>query len=317
MDVQLRAITSVSVLLMLILGLMMFKRFGLLAEEHGRLCSALITKVTLPALICVTLIHAEFSWEYPKMTALLMGASVVGLGLGWLVSRAFHLDGPSTAPVVLACGFSSSTVLGVSLIGELFPGREAEVAETIVLSSLGMIPFVITGGTMIAMYYGASEMTPRERRRATLAYFRSPIFVSILAGVALAFLADHEGSVAHSFLDGLRLVSAGNTLMVLLTVGLLVEVQDLRGIVGLASCVAVVNLLVLPLLVLGPAHAMDLPHWTIEVLTLEAAMPAVMLPVVLCHEYGANGRLGAKLVLATITASVFTIPLVFQIGSWL
>lgn len=317
MDIQLRAFSSIGVLLMLIFGIMMLKRHGVLKEEYGRMCPTLIVKVTLPALIFVTLIHANFTWDYGKMTLLLMSSSVVCLGIGWLLAKAFRLDGPSTAPVILVCGFSSSSVLGVPLISELFPVDKEMVIETVVISSLGRLPVIITGGTPIALYYGASELSFQERRKAALGYFHSPIFIALVAGIVFANFTEHDNSITHSLLDGFRLISAGNTLMVLLTLGLLLQLDDLKGVRGLAACVVFVNLVLIPLLMMPPAHLMNLRHWEIEVLALEGAMPAISLTVVLCYEYGANARLAAKLVLATIMASVFTIPLVFFVSGLL
>lgn len=104
MELLLRASSSIGVFLILVFGVMLTKRVGLLQEEHGRLCSTLIVKVTLPALIFVTLLHADFSCDYAKMSAILLGASAICLGLGWLLARAFKLDGPRTAPVILSVG---------------------------------------------------------------------------------------------------------------------------------------------------------------------------------------------------------------------
>ncbi len=311
MDIQLRTLSSIGVLLILIFGVFLFKHIGLLKEEHGPVCSTLVTKVTLPALIFLSLIHAELKWDQGMMTILLMGVSMVCLSLGWLIARAFRLDGPAVAPVILTAGFSSSSVLGVALISELFPENKQAVVDTVVISGLGMAPLVFTLGTMIAQYYGDSTSTRQERRRAALDYFRSPIFCALVAGFAFASLTDHDNSIIHSILDGLRVVSAGNTLLVLLAVGLLVQWHNFRGVIALAGCVAFVNLIVMPLLILLPAHAMNLAHWEIEVLMLEGAMPAIMVPVVLCDAYGADGRLAAKLVLATLAASIFTIPGIF------
>jgi predicted permease len=311
MEIVIRAISSTGVLLMLIAGIMMFKRIGILNEEYGRMCSTLVTKVTLPALVFVTLIHADFNRDYGKMAVLLTSTSIVCLGVGWLIARAFRLDGPSAAPVILVCGFSSSSVLGVPLISELFPADKELIIETVVVSSLGMLPLIITGGTMIALFYGATGLTSKEKRKAVWAYFRSPIFIALVSGIVAAGITDHDNSFSHSILDGFRLISAGNTLMILLTLGLLVQLHDFSGIMGLAACVVLVNLIVIPLLMMPPAHAMNLPHWKIEVLALEGAMPAATLSVVLCYEYGANARLAAKLVFATIAASAFTVPVIF------
>jgi predicted permease len=187
----------------------------------------------------------------------------------------------------------------------------------VVISALGNLPFLITVATMIVLYYGARGLTTRQRRKAVLAYFRSPIFIALVAGVVLANLAEHNDSFTHSVLDGLRVVAAGNTLMVLLTVGLSVQFHDFKSVVGLAAGVGLVNLVVMPLLMMPPAHAMNLPHWEIEGLALEGAMPGVTLPVVLCAAYGADARLASKLGLTTIAASVFTIPMIFIVVSLL
>ncbi len=317
METPLRALSSIGMLLLLIFGVILFKRIGLLEEENGRLCSALITKVTLPALILVSLIHADLQWNQGKLAFLMMTVSVVCLGLGWLIARSFRIDGPGTAAVVLTTGFGSSSLLGFTLIAEIFPGHDDAMVEAVIISGLGVQPLLFTVGTMIAQYYGVAERTLQAGRKAALAYFRSPIFIALVSGIVLANLTDQEDPVINSILDGLRVVSAGNTLMVLLSVGLLLQLHDLRRIVGLAVCVGLVNLVVMPLLLMPPVHAMNLAHWQVQVLVLEGSMPAAMLSVVLCDAYGADARLAAKLVLATTAASVFTIPAVFLIcGLW-
>ncbi len=317
MEIQFRALSSVLVLLLIIFGVAWFKHIGLLKEEYGRMCSTLITKVTLPAVILLTLTHADFRWGYGKMNFLLMAASFLCLGLGWVIARAFHVDRSGTAAVILVAGFSSSSVLGVSLIGELFPSNKQAVVDTVVFSSLGMAPLIITVGTMIALYYGAHDMTPKQRRRETLSYFRSPIFVALVAGIALGAVTTHDNWYVHSILDGLEVVSAGNTLMALLAVGLFLQFQDFRSIAVVAACVAFVNLVMMPLLMMPPAHVMGLEHWEIEILALEGAMPPTAIAVVLCDAYGADARFAAKLAIATIIGSVFTIPIVFLFGSLL
>lgn len=311
MEIQLRALSSIVVLLILILGVVLFKHLGLLKEEHGQVCTTLVTKVTLPALIFMSLIHTDLKWEQSILIVLLMSVSLVCLGLGWCIARAFRLDGPAMAPVILTSGFSSSSVLGVALISELFPDNKQAVVDTVIISGLGMAPLVFTLGTMIAQYYGENAATVKERRMAALAYFHSPIFIAVVSGLALSNLIVHDNSILHSIIDGLRIVSAGNTILVLLSVGLLLQLQNLKGVLALAACVAFVNLIVMPLLISLPAHTMDLAHWEIEVLMLEGAMPALMVPAVLCDAYGADGRLAAKLVLTTLTASVFTIPAIY------
>ena len=317
METEIRALSSDFVLLLLIFGVAWFKHIGLLKEEYGQMCSTLITKVTLPAVILLTLTHADFNWNYGKMSVLILSAAGVCLGLGWLIARAFRVNRPGTAAIILTAGFSSSNILGVSLIGELFPSNKQMVIDTVIFSAQGTTPWLLTIGMMIALYYGAHDLTPKQRLRETLSYFRSPIFIALVAGIALGSVTDHNNSILHSMFDGLDVVSAGNTLMVLLTVGLFVQLRDLKGVAGIAICVGFVNLIIMPLLMMPPAHVMGLEHWQIEILALEGAMPPTAMAVVLCNAYGADARLAAKLAVTTIIASVFTIPVVFLFGGLL
>ncbi len=135
------------------------------------MCSTLITKVTVPALILLTLTHADFKWDHSKMNLLLIAGSFVCLGLGWLIARAFRVDGPGTAAVILTTGFSSSSALGVPLISELFPANKQMIIDTVVISTLGMAPLVFTVGTMVTLYYGAHDLTPKQKRREMLSFF--------------------------------------------------------------------------------------------------------------------------------------------------
>ena len=127
-------------------------------------------------------------------------------------------------------------------------------------------------------------------------------------------MTQDENSLVHSVLDGLRIVSAANTFLVLLSVGLLIRLDNFREVAGLAASVGGVNLILMPLLTMGPAHMLNIEHWQIEVLALEASMPPMTISVALCAAYGANAGLAAKLFLATLTASLLTVPAVLLLA---
>jgi predicted permease len=58
---------------------------------------------------------------------------------------------------------------------------------------------------------------------------------------------------------------------------------------------------------------MTLESWQMQVLILEASMPSAMLSVVLANRYGCDAELAAKLVFATLIASLFTATLVLWV----
>jgi predicted permease len=95
------AIGSLLVLLCLTLTL---RRSGLLNDEHGKLFSLLVTRVTLPALIFYSLNHSHLLWSEAELALIMSLVTLACLFLGWVCASALKLDGPSKAAVILASG---------------------------------------------------------------------------------------------------------------------------------------------------------------------------------------------------------------------
>ena len=81
------------------------------------------------------------------------------------------------------------------------------------------------------------------------------------------------------------------------------------------------RLILLPILILSSAfflpRLLPIPTSLQQVLIIQAAMPAAMLPVVLCRHYGSDARFSLKIVLITTCASLLTIPLWLKFGIFL
>ena len=314
MDLHLRIVSSILSLLALICLTMLFKRGGVIDEQHGPLFSKLITQVTLPALIFVSLTRTELVWSEFELALIMLGVSLICLALGWGVARALRLDDARTGAVILVTGFGSSSLLGFALISEVFPGDDQTMAEAAMLSGLGVQPALFTLGTMIAMSFGHQTNEPGARLRAALRYLHSPIFIALVSGLILsALLQGRSDPILSSIQDGLHIVGGANTFLVILTVGLTLQLSGLRDVTRIGASVCAVKLLIMPVLLWLPSHAMSLPDWQMQVLVLEGAMPSAMLSVVLCNAYGCDARLASKLVLMTTVLSVFTVPVLFQI----
>jgi len=61
-----------------------------------------------------------------------------------------------------------------------------DLAEAVMLSGIGSQPMIFLLGTMIAIHYGGTKVSASERTRASLRYFRSPIFFAFVIGLALS-----------------------------------------------------------------------------------------------------------------------------------
>ncbi len=316
MDIHFRIVSSILVLLALIGFAMFLRRVGLLQEQDGEVFSKLITNITLPALIFVSMARTELHWAELELAGFMAVATVICLALGWLVGRALKVEAPAMGAIVLCSGIGSSSLLGLALIAQVFPHHDEAMAEAVVLSSLGVQPILYTLGPLIALYYGSTDSAPDGRLKAALSFFYSPIFLSFVGGLAITLVF---GVIKHpvfkSVLDGVHVLGAANTFLVTLTVGLLLRLESLRAVLIIAAGVGVVKLFIMPVILWAEAHVLDLKDWQLDVLVLEGSMPGGTLAVILCSAYGCDARLGCKIVFFTTIAAVITVPLIYEVLS--
>nr|WP_321258176.1 AEC family transporter [uncultured Pseudodesulfovibrio sp.] len=316
MTIYARLIASIAILLGLICFAAFLRHKGFVREEHGGVFAKLVTHATLPALIFVSLARTSIMWNEAWLALIMLMAELLALGLGWIAAKALRLDRPSTGAIILVSGFGSSSLLGYALISQVFPGNTGAMTEAVMVSEIGVGPALFTIGTMIAIYYGSEGASPKARIKAALGFFRSPIFISVVAGLIWsAFKLPTDGPVMGTIMQALDVTGAANTLMVTLLVGVLLHFQDL-GSVALAGIAVAANKLILkPIMIWMPTVFMALETWEVHVLVLEAAMPSALLTVALSRTYGCNAGLASRMVFLTTLASGITIPIMFKILS--
>jgi predicted permease len=309
-----QALISISLLVGLICFAVLLRRLGVLKEEQGPIFGNLVTKVTLPALIFVTLIKTEILFSEAMLALIMVGAELISIGLAWLAARALKLGKPQTGAMMLTAGFGSSSLLGYPLISHLFSANAPAVTEAVVISELGVGPLLFTLGTFIAIYYGSAEVSARDRLRTAMRFFYSPIFISVVLGIAASSLKlPWQSPELKPLIDALDYLAQANTFAVVLTVGVLLHFGGLSKIIALAAIVGGLKLILKPILVWLPTLGMDLATWQVQVLILEAAMPSAMLSVALSASYGCDAKLASKLVFATSVACSVTLLIMFSL----
>ncbi|MBL9174818.1 MAG: AEC family transporter [Verrucomicrobiales bacterium] len=312
MSEALRAVTAIATLLALILFALLLKRRGFLEESHGRMISRLVANVTLPAIVLVTLSRSRILWNELGLAMVMLAAGVACLALGWGIARGLRLNRPQTGAVILSTGFANASMLGFTIIAQMFPGDREDLAEAVMLSGIGSQPLIFLLGTLIAIHYGGSEVSVAERRRASLRYFRSPIFFALILGLTLSVVIrpDTKPFVAR-LMNAIKVVGDANTFLVTLAVGLLLQLRLPGPMLRVAALVAAGKLVVMPLLAWFLGRFLHPNAWQLQVLVLEAGMPSAMLAVTLCSAYHCDDRLAASLVFLSTVLSLVTLPLLF------
>ncbi len=304
----LKIIISIATLMCVILIAVLLRNRGVIKEEQGKLFADLVTHVTLPALVFSSLSHATIYPEYALLALLMVAAELISLVLAWAVGKKLGLENAQMGAFMLTSAFGSSSFLGYALISQVFPGNIDTITEAVIISEVGLVPVLFTVGTMVAIYYGRSDLDSRGRLLASTSFFKSPLFFSLVAGVCWSMLQlPVEGALLTPIFHFLGVLSSANTFLVAMTVGVLLHFSGMRAIVWVVLFAILIKLILKPLIVWVPTLAMDLQDWQLQVLVLEAAMPSALLTVVFAKTYGCDAKLASKLIFATLVGSSITV----------
>ena len=308
-----KIVISIATLMCIILIAVLLRNRGLIKEEQGKLFADLVTHVTLPTLIFSSLSHATIYLEYALRALFMVAAELISLALAWVVGRRLRLENAQMGAFMLVSAFGSSSLLGYALVSQVFPGNIDTIAEAAIISEVGLAPVLFTVGTMVAIYYGKSDLDSRRGLMVATVFFKSPLFFSLVTGVCWSMLQlPVEGKLLTPIFHFLEVLSSANTFLVAMTVGVLLHFSDMRAIIWMVLFAVLIKLILKPLIVWVPTLTMDLQDWQVQVLVLEAAMPSALLTVVFAKTYGCDAKLASKLIFATLVISSVTIIAMFE-----
>lgn len=313
MSHKLQVLQTVAAFALVVIVCLGLKRKGIIQEQHNPLFAGLLTKVAIPAAIVSHLALQRLSARQVLMIVPIITAVFVCVAAAWVAARLLRLDRARTGALMLASGFSSSTLIGYPLVQYAFPGDPGAMTDAILISELGMGLPVFTLGVGIAMYWGATGPDPAARRQALWNYFRSPIFVALVAGLLLSPLGlDPDEPFLAPFFSACRMIDGAIALLsCLILAGQLRLDLSWRPVLGLLAVAAVIKFGLEPWLGYGQAQILGLTWQQNQVLILESAMPSAILGVVFATQYRCDAPTVAALCFGTIMLSLAAVPVVF------
>jgi predicted permease len=265
--------------------------------------SAVVFHFFLPALTFHVIFQAPIgrdTWAIPAVSAL---TCLITLGLAWLgLSLLQRFSGRKLAPaslgaLLLAAAWSNATYLGLPIVTELFGEEARRVA--ILFDLFALTPLLLTVGTGIGARLGQARGDAPRANVASLV----PIGAALLA-LALRWL---QAPVPDSWLKACALLGQAVSPMMIFTVGLSLRPGQLRR-AGWTLPAAVLKLAVAPIVAGLLARALGLEGLARHASTVEAAMPSMVLTLVVAERTGLDVELLAIVVAATTALSFVTIP---------
>lgn len=278
------------------------KPAGLNAAQTRTVLTSLVYYLLLPALVLSVLWRAELDESALIIASAAALGILSGMLLSLLASRLTGITSARTGAILLATAFPNATYMGLPVLDEVFGSWASSVA--IQYDLFACTPLLFTLGVLISARLGrpgAASQVPLSDLS------RIPALWAALLAVALNLLAVPVPVVVDGWLD---LLQRGVVPLMLIALGLSLQWQRTgRQDIALYGLVIVLRLFVLPGLVLMYVGNFQLSAQLQAAIVLEAAMPSMVIGIVLCERFGLDTGLYAALVTITTVLSLFTLPL--------
>lgn len=274
---------------------------GLDYRQTRTVLTTLVYYLLLPALVLSVLWQAQLG-ERTLLIALCAGSGVIaGLVLSVFTCRACKAQAAQTGAIILAVAFPNATYMGLPVLEATFGGWARGIA--IQYDLFACTPLLFTVGILLASRYG----NHRNERSALAELARIPALWAAL----LAILLNLFNVPMPSLIKGwLQLLERGVVPLMLFSIGLSLEWREtrLQQLPPLLPLI-LMRLFIVPLLVLGVASLSGFSGQWRAAVVMEAAMPSMVLGIVICDRFDLDVGLYASAVTITTLLSLFTLPL--------
>lgn len=272
---------------------------GISSETIRKALTTLVLYLMLPALVLKVLWQADLGLNSFLISGVAVTSIISGLVASYFFCRVCSASRPVTGAVMLASAFPNVTYLGLPILTELFGDWAASIA--IQYDLFACTPILFTVGVFLAQKYGN-----KEHHESILTGLRNlpPIWAALLAVILnLAEIPMHS-SVSWVLEQFAQMVIP----LMLFAVGLSLDWKlSLENRVKNVSVIVVSQLLILPLVALVVASLFGFSGDTRTALVLEAAMPTMVIGLVICDRYGLDTRLYATAVTVSTILSLVTL----------
>lgn len=262
----------------------------------------------LPALVLDALWRTDLGWDSLRIAGLAAAGVLAGFWLAATGCRLCRVAEPTRGALILAAAFPNVTYLGLPVLEATFGPWARGVA--IQYDLFACTPLLLTLGILTARRLGTVD-SGGATQGVVRPLLQVPALWAALLAVILNVL-DSAQPVAVASL--LRLLGNAVAPLMLIALGLGLgwlgaAPRQLLRVVP----VLLIQLLLMPLLVWGLALAAGLDSQLLAPVVLEAAMPSMVLGMVICDRYGLDSAFYAMAVTFSTALSLITLPLWYQV----
>ncbi|MBN2588110.1 MAG: AEC family transporter [Candidatus Fermentibacteraceae bacterium] len=302
-------LNAISVIMAIYLIALILRKHQILSEEHSLTFARLVTDVCLPAIVFKGLASQSIRPDQLEPAGLMLLLEITCISLAWAVTSLLGFSRSRQGAVVFCSAFGSSTFLGYSMVTQMYPGNGTALGEAVLISELGVGYPIFILGPVLAGCFGSE----RAGWKASLGFFRSPVFFALIGGLlwGILRLPGKDSALTAPLFHLADVLSGALTPLAIISVGLMFRRPRVRVILLPLAIVVCIKLLLKPLVAGLAASSLGFPEVWHDILVILAAMPPAVLGAVFLRRYGGDAELASTLLLTATLISVATLMAVF------
>jgi malate permease and related proteins len=286
-----------------------FNPGGLDRQQVRHTLSATVLYFFMPALAFGLLATTSIDRSFLLIPLVAISAVVLCTATGFAVYRLvpWFRSVPRSAfgVMMLAATYGNITYLGLPIITEVLGAKNAYVA--ILYDLLAHSPLLLTFGAFISTRYGSGK-TPSVSASLKRVVALPPLW-GVIAGIAV-----NLGGVTlpRVLLDTTALMGKAVIPIMTFTVGLALDFRDMKRL-PLAAPALAIKLLLSPIFAWRVGSWLGLTGDILKAVTIEGAMPVMVVSLVLADELELDVPLAASCIAFSTAALFFTMPLMMRV----
>lgn len=272
---------------------------GVATETIRKSLTTLVLYLMLPALVLRVLWQADLGVDSFLISATAIISILGGLLASFLFCRACGASKPVTGAVMLASAFPNITYMGLPILRELFGDWSTSIA--IQYDLFACTPLLFTVGVLIAQKFGE-----HDRQESMFKGLKKlpPLWAAAFAVLLNLTQVPMTESITWILDQMANMVIP----MMLFAVGLSLDWKiTLGNKIKNISVIVVSQLIILPVIAFVMATMFGFKGDVKVALVLEAAMPTMVIGLVLCDRYGLDTELYATAVTMTTVLSLISL----------
>lgn len=285
------------------IGWRLIKPFELEADHVRQVLTNLVYGLLLPALAILVLWQAPLGLDTLRLSLSAALGVLVALLLSFIAFRIGKTTPANAGAMILAASFPNATYLGLPVLEHFLGPAGRSIA--IQYDLFACTPLLLTLGIIIAQRHGNTN-TQSHPLRSLLTV--PPLWGAVL-GVTLNI---SQTPMPEWIAEWLQMLGGAVVPLMLFSLGLSLRWSSWQSTyLIILPPVIVIQLFAMPLIVAMFGAWFELPQPLLTGAIIEAAMPSMVLGLVICDRFKLNTELYALAVTMTTALSMFTIPLWF------